>query len=337
MVRPWTRTLISVLLAAAVSAAGPAEARSDDLGEVTATIHPDLPAVRFELKGHKEGPVLMLRSVEFYWGDDNDPAQVISTGGARTRSIQGSGFLLEDVNFDGYKDLRIQAFVPDGTDIPYLYWLYVPEAGRFEGNRKLEEIPSPSFLPEERVIRSVSRSSDTVRVTRSYRYVDGVPELFRIEETRIDSKEGVKEVTVQALKEGRWVMAEKRRVSLWSSLSFPPILSVEQRVSHAPEPWEVRSEPIEHRVTRLTVTDGRPEEPSVCPWDRQDTRDDRHVLVWELDPSASPGPHWITLHYRGTSMVLSRPLPESASSFRAVFLRAKGPGGDEVLDRIEVR
>lgn len=328
---------MAALLTAAVSAAGPAEAREGDLGEVTATIHPDLPAARFELKGHREGPVLVVRAVEFYWGDDNDPAQVISTGGARTRSIQGEGFVLEDVNFDGYKDLRVQAFVREGTDIPYLYWLYDPEAGRFEGNRKLEEIPSPSFHPEKDEIRSVSRSSDTVRVTRSYRYVDGVPKLFRIEEARIDPKAGEKEVTVQALEEGRWVMAEKRRESLWSPLTFSRGLSVEQRVVDAPQPWEVRSEPVEHRVTRVTVTDGRPEEGAVCPWDRQDSRDDRHVLVWVLDPDASPGPHWITLHYRGTSMALSRPLPESASSLRAVFLRGQGPGGDEVLDRIEVR
>ena len=193
----WSmRPLLAAVLAALLSSGAAAEADSD-LRELSAPIHPDLPVARFELKGSTDGPVAVVREVEFYWKDENAPVQVISTGGARTMDLHGPGFVLEDMTFDGYTDFRIQAFVPAGPDIPYLYWLYNPETGRFEGNKDLEEISSPVFDPGEGVIRSVNRDGAAVHVSRAYRYEEGVPRLFRVEETRIDPDEGVREITVQ--------------------------------------------------------------------------------------------------------------------------------------------
>jgi hypothetical protein len=330
------RPLLVLVLALPVSPSA-ALGAGTDLRELTARIHPDLPVGRFELKGGADGPVTVIREIEFYWEDENQPAQVISTGGARTLEPRGRGFVLEDMNFDGYTDFRVQAFVPAGPDIPYLYWLFDPKTGRFEGNRNLEEIASPVFDPEKRVIRSVNRNGAAVHVSRTYRFVDGVPRLFRVEETRIDSEEGVQEVRVQELEGGQWVTTDRRRTSLWSPIAIPPAVSVEQRIVHPPEDWLVRTEPVDHRVTRVTVYDGRPEERAVLRCDEEGTRGDRLVRVWRLQPGDSPERYWLSVHYAATEISLARPLPEGASALRVVLLRHRKIEGFETVESVEVR
>lgn len=52
-------------------------------------------------------------------------------------------FLVEDLNFDGFADLRIVKYLPGGANVPYLFWLYNPNARAFEKAPHLEELLSP--------------------------------------------------------------------------------------------------------------------------------------------------------------------------------------------------
>ena len=52
-------------------------------------------------------------------------------------------FIIEDLNFDGYRDLRLMADRPAGPNIPYLYWLFDPQQSQFERNEALEQVTAP--------------------------------------------------------------------------------------------------------------------------------------------------------------------------------------------------
>src|SRR5215211_5221367 len=61
-------------------------------------------------------------------------------------------FIVEDVNFDGYNDIRLLQFLPAAPNLPYYYWLYNPAKQNFQPQKDLEEITSPTFDPIEKLI-----------------------------------------------------------------------------------------------------------------------------------------------------------------------------------------
>ena len=65
-----------------------------------------------------------------------------------------SGLYIEDLNFDGYKDLRLQKGTPAGPNIPYLYWIYDPSQ-----NEELEIILALKVDYENKRIISYTRGS----------------------------------------------------------------------------------------------------------------------------------------------------------------------------------
>ncbi|MGD8386265.1 MAG: hypothetical protein PVG49_03955 [Desulfobacteraceae bacterium] len=102
------------------------------LREVPAKVHPDLPEFRFVLQGSVDGALATIERITVYVVSKREPAQVITVGGATTSDVKDAGFFLEDMNFDGYVDFRVQAFVPAGPNTPYLYWLYDSASGGFK-------------------------------------------------------------------------------------------------------------------------------------------------------------------------------------------------------------
>ncbi len=124
--------------------------------------------------------------------------QEIAFEGTRTYNGKNLGFVLEDMNFDGYKDIRIQALTPAGPNIPYLCWLWDSAAAQFVRNGDLEKITSPKFDQEKKTITSFVRSSAVHHLEYTYRYSDGVPTVVRIKESRgerIDGKMMVRYIT----------------------------------------------------------------------------------------------------------------------------------------------
>jgi len=333
--RPAFLLLLGLFL---VGIRGPVSAAADEvLREVRASIHSELPSARFVLLGSREGSLAVVERVAVYWEGRPEPCQVVAVGDARTLSVDGSGFVLEDMNFDGYADFRIQAFVPAGPNTPYLYWLYDPETRRFQGNKDLEEITSPVFYPDAWEIRSENRSSAIARVLRVYRYVKGKPLLVREENTRIDPEEGYREVTVRELRDGQWEETSRERMSLWTPFPLPPSLSVEQRVTSRPEGWEILTDRRAHRVSRIGVHDGRLEHGVDLRYDRLATRGDSQIGTWTFAEPASPDGYWISVHYTATHAVLCRRLPEGITSLRVIFSRARRIDGFPVIERIEIR
>ena len=213
----------------------------------------------------------------------------------------------------------------------------IPDSGRFQGNKALEEIASPTFHPEEREIRSENRSSAVAWVRRVYRYRKGSPVLVREEETRIDPKEGIREVTVREMKGGEWAETSRERASLWTPIPLVLTLNVKQEVTSRHPGWEIQKDTVRHRVTRITVYDGRPEEGAALRYSDLATRDDSRIATWELEAPVSAQGYWISVHYAATSAVLFRALPAGISTLRVVTSRSRLIEGFHEIERVEVR
>ena len=92
-------------------------------------------------------------------------------------------FIIEDINFDGFKDFRIVQFFPASPNIPYFYWLYDGKAQQFVRDTSLEEITSPDFNAADKVITSFWRASCCDHGLSTYKYING--KITLIEEVEI--------------------------------------------------------------------------------------------------------------------------------------------------------
>jgi hypothetical protein len=106
-----------------------------------------------------------------------------------TPDEENLGFVIEDMNFDGYKDIRIQQFLPAAPNIPYYCWLWDEKTSKFIENLYLEEITSPEFNQENKVIKSFARASSSNHFERTYKYLNGIPTLIEEYEIAAETKD----------------------------------------------------------------------------------------------------------------------------------------------------
>lgn len=168
--------LVSIVLLVVVLAATYAPATEcsiepgwpEDERSVACKVHPGLPAVRFRLL-RRDGD---MDRVEVYFRGHTEPDQVLDAHQKERPYGADGGFELLDMNFDGYRDVRV---LVDPTSRVYEMWLFDPARQRFVYDRPLS-IESPQFVDaERRELWSVGCGGNacTVRGVRRYRYAGG--------------------------------------------------------------------------------------------------------------------------------------------------------------------
>ncbi|RQO66440.1 hypothetical protein DBR43_29975 [Pedobacter sp. KBW06] len=82
---------------------------------------------------------------------------------------------LEDLNFDGMLDLKIQTYLPEATkgDIAYLYFLYNPIQKKYIRSPELEELQVLSFDAKNKIIEKDYADGSGNESTHSYKWLDG--------------------------------------------------------------------------------------------------------------------------------------------------------------------
>lgn len=129
-----------------------------------AHIHPTITPLQIKLIGHADGDMAHIEKIHIQNADGKllqtlliaDFSQMLK----KTETLwleKGDGFKIEDVNFDGYKDLRLMEFLPAGANVPYLYWLYHPESKQFIFNKSFNRLAHITLDKDKKQIISQYR------------------------------------------------------------------------------------------------------------------------------------------------------------------------------------
>lgn len=159
--------------------------QGEAIAEYRESIHPGLPDFRFTLTGAKPsgdtGPA-RVQAIEIRRDAESDPFQVIGTLNAETPIELPAAFEAIDMNFDGYRDIRLMDSLPAGPNTPYRNWKFNPATGSFEPSPELDAIPAAHYDAASKTIRSSWRDGAARYGHDTYRYIAAKPVLVRREE-----------------------------------------------------------------------------------------------------------------------------------------------------------
>lgn len=159
------------------------EERQNDLITVTRTgkLREDMPEFKFQLTAYydlwTEG--YALQTVDIY--QEDTLLQTISipelTMEGQTRIGESSqdtlGFELEDVNFDGYQDIRLFDTLNGNYRTEWVYLVWNAKEQKFENDTRLNQISLAVFDQEEQLIYGMERDGAACHYYSTYQYMDG--------------------------------------------------------------------------------------------------------------------------------------------------------------------
>lgn len=155
----------------------------------------------------------VVRSIKIFRIRDEKAIQVIAPGdnypdcGLPPDQL----FIIEDMNFDGFEDIRLVQFIPASPNVPYYFWVYDVRRERFVQNKGLEEITSPVFDHKRKLITSFWRSGCCKHGSSRYKYINGHPTLIEESEVALDPNDDSKQVmTVKTLRNGKWEVTKTK-------------------------------------------------------------------------------------------------------------------------------
>jgi len=99
----------------------------------------------------------------------------------------------------------------------------------------------------------------------------------------------------------------------------PAAVSVEQRVTTAPDGWEPSLSGAKPQLAMVTFFDGPPAERASLKYDHEEKRKGDWVGTWNL--ASSPRGYWIQCAYDNTTAVLSRRLPAEVTVCKVIYER----------------
>ena len=105
------------------------------------------------------------------------------------------GFELEDLNFDGYQDMRLFDTLNGNYRTEWVYFVWNPAEQQFEHDARLNEISLATFDQEEQLIYGMERGGAACHYFSTYQYIDGeIVKIRYYEEERRDlSNEQIKQ------------------------------------------------------------------------------------------------------------------------------------------------
>ena len=106
------------------------------------------------------------------------------------------------MNFDGYGDIRIAAFITAGPNVPYICWLWDKETKQFVHDADLSEIASFEIDQDNGWIYASNRVNAMTWRTEFYRWEDGKLTLFKAVDTNLD-EDDTEEIVTWELKDGK--------------------------------------------------------------------------------------------------------------------------------------
>ncbi len=186
---------------------------SSESWDFSSSIQANLPEAQFKLFGHKADDRYFIQRVEISL---DGKTQTIDSYGtekleAEVMDLKDSGFVIEDVNFDGYKDIRLMEGLMAGPDVPYIYWLFEPQQKSFVYSEAFSELTSPVIDAQKKQITVPWRDGAMGTGESIYTVEKDKPVLIR-EETRYYQDNGSYKLTVKELKNGEMQVVDEQTV-----------------------------------------------------------------------------------------------------------------------------
>ncbi len=149
-------------------------------------IHDDLPEYTFELISYfnRENNHYAAQTLTITDSSTEEIIQTISIpmlSWCGQTSIYGGedmGLVFEDLNFDGYTDIRLFDTTNGNYKVEWIYWVWEPDKGLFKNDKRLNKISLATFNQEEQLIYGMDRGSAADHYYQTYKYIDGEPTLI---------------------------------------------------------------------------------------------------------------------------------------------------------------
>ena len=205
----------ALMLLSALSFAGasPAFARTGETfaTEITKRINPDMDEFVFRLESYEgEYELCYTKTISIFDAKTGNLLQTLVTSefndgdDAHAFSREEVELIVEDMNFDGYDDIRIAAFTTAGPNIPYICWLWDKNTKQFVHDADLSAIASFEIDKDNEWIHASNRVSAISWRTEFYRWTDGRLTLFRAMDANLD-EDDTEEIVTWELKGGELV------------------------------------------------------------------------------------------------------------------------------------
>jgi len=125
-----------------------------------------------------------------------------------TNSNKEERFIMQDMNFDGYNDIRLL----NSTDkFTYYCWIYQPATGQFVADTTLSRFVNPQFDQDQKLVyRNVDLPND--KKTQLYQYINGKFTMIEEDEVSDDNNGKTSTVTVKRLTGGKLQEVSKTQI-----------------------------------------------------------------------------------------------------------------------------
>jgi len=147
-------------------------------------IHPQIPPMKFKLIWRSDWHV--VERIEIYKSDQSDPIQILQSRMDAEPYQNSNYFQPEDINFDGYKDIKLLIWWGVTGNEGYDFWLFDPNAEKFIFNSQLSKAgnPRPNEKTKELVNSWVGGMAGKVYGKETYKFIEG--KLILIKEEHQD-------------------------------------------------------------------------------------------------------------------------------------------------------
>ena len=119
---------------------------------------------------------------------------------------------LEDVNFDGFLDIKVPIYYPDmaKNDYSYIYFLYDLKTNSFKQNRPLNDLGVLDFDAVRKEVVGYDADGSGNEGTRNYKWVNGA--IFMYKEQHVYENDAYTYFTEYKVVNGKSVIAKKYKV-----------------------------------------------------------------------------------------------------------------------------
>lgn len=170
-------------------------------------IHSGLPIYNFYLRGNAEYNT--IDQIEITKGVESKIlVQKLEAGMGEPPPRSGNFFGAQDMNFDGYKDIRLMSWWGATGNTGYTYWLFDPSKNIFVENTDLSSLsnPTPELQSKTIATHSVGGMAGCIYNNGTYKF-DENGKLILIRSEKQDWVEETKSFikTISELKDGKMV------------------------------------------------------------------------------------------------------------------------------------